>query len=206
MIYHTFYKTTNLIDGKFYYGVHSTDDINDNYLGSGTRLRWAIKKHGKENFKKEILAVFDTKEEAFFVEKKLVTRELIEDNNCYNVTNGGKGDAKAYKTARKRVEAKTKEKFLTQKLKGDDRTEAQKLAAIEHSTKRKGKPAHNRKEIALFGKVYPSVKEAIKDQGLSTSHYYFLKKTDLEFESAKALKDYTWNLRNSRIRKKRWGR
>ena len=30
-------------------------DINDSYLGSGVALVKAIKKHGKENFKKEIL-------------------------------------------------------------------------------------------------------------------------------------------------------
>lgn len=53
--YNFIYKTTNLINNKFYIGKHSTNDLNDNYLGSGTALNRAIKKYGRKNFKREIL-------------------------------------------------------------------------------------------------------------------------------------------------------
>lgn len=33
--YHFLYKTTNLLNSKVYYGMHSTNDLNDGYLGSG---------------------------------------------------------------------------------------------------------------------------------------------------------------------------
>jgi len=49
------YKTTNIINNKIYVGQHRTNNINDNYLGSGQLLVKAIKKHGKTNFKKDIL-------------------------------------------------------------------------------------------------------------------------------------------------------
>jgi hypothetical protein len=47
------YKTTNLINGKIYIGQDSND--NKNYLGSGLKLKRAIKKYSKENFIKEVI-------------------------------------------------------------------------------------------------------------------------------------------------------
>ncbi len=44
------YKTTNKINGKYYIGVHSTYQLNDGYIGSGKRLRYSVRKYGKENF------------------------------------------------------------------------------------------------------------------------------------------------------------
>lgn len=49
------YRTTCLINGKTYIGQHKYRKLNDSYLGSGTAIRNAIKKYGKDNFKKEIL-------------------------------------------------------------------------------------------------------------------------------------------------------
>ena len=67
--YFIVYQITNLINDKIYIGIHSTNDINDNYFGSGTILNKAIKKYGKQNFKKEVLYIFDEKEKA--IKKKL---------------------------------------------------------------------------------------------------------------------------------------
>ena len=46
--YYYLYKITNLINNKFYIGVHETDNINDGYMGSGRAIRAAIEKYGKE--------------------------------------------------------------------------------------------------------------------------------------------------------------
>lgn len=54
------YKTTNLVNGKQYIGKDGYN--NPNYLGSGTFLKMAIKKYGKQNFKKEILEVCESEE------------------------------------------------------------------------------------------------------------------------------------------------
>ena len=41
---YTVYKTVCLVNDMFYIGVHKTDNPMDDYLGSGKRLKYAIKK------------------------------------------------------------------------------------------------------------------------------------------------------------------
>lgn len=88
---YTIYKTTNLINGMFYIGKHQTENENDGYYGSGVYLKRAIKKYGKENFRKEVLFVFQTEEEMNNKEKELVQKELVNDSKCYNLMFGGEG-------------------------------------------------------------------------------------------------------------------
>ena len=90
-MYHYFYKITNNLNGHFYYGVHSTSNLDDGYMGSGSRLHIAYKKYGIENFTKEILKFFDSRNEAFNYESDFVNEELILNNDCYNIKEGGKG-------------------------------------------------------------------------------------------------------------------
>ena len=61
--YHFIYKTTNLLSGKYYIGMHSTDNLGDGYLGSGKRLRYSINKYGEENHNREILEFVDSRKE-----------------------------------------------------------------------------------------------------------------------------------------------
>jgi group I intron endonuclease len=88
------YITTNLINGKQYVGDHSCDDLEkDNYLGSGkTTLLPAIEKYGRENFKREILEFFPTKQEAFDAQEKYINEYNTLSPNGYNISpKGGHG-------------------------------------------------------------------------------------------------------------------
>ena len=89
--YHFIYKTTNLVNNKYYIGMHSTDNLEDGYLGSGNRLRLAIRKHGKENFKRDILEFCESRIELQKLEKEIVTINEIAKKDCMNLRIGGEG-------------------------------------------------------------------------------------------------------------------
>lgn len=89
--FHVIYRVVNLINGKFYVGAHSTDELYDSYMGSGDNILRAIKKYGVENFKKEILHVFDNPKDMFLEEAKIVTTEFIQREDVYNIIPGGYG-------------------------------------------------------------------------------------------------------------------
>lgn len=86
---YTVYKITNKINGKFYVGVHKTNNPYDNYMGSGVAVRRAIDKYGKENFQKEVLFITNIKEAAYSKEAELTVDFIRED--CYNMKQGGVG-------------------------------------------------------------------------------------------------------------------
>ena len=84
------YKTTNLINNKIYIGQDSKD--REGYLGSGSLLRYAIRKYGRENFKKEVLEICATKEELDAAEKKWIEFYHSQDKTIgYNIAFGGEG-------------------------------------------------------------------------------------------------------------------
>lgn len=85
------YITTNNINGKQYIGQHKGQP-NDKYLGSGTTIKKALEKYGKENFSKEILCYCQTREEADEKEKFYISLfDAINDNQFYNNAEGGQG-------------------------------------------------------------------------------------------------------------------
>jgi len=92
--FHFIYKTTDLLSGKYYIGMHSTDNLDDGYMGSGNRLILAIRKHGKNNFSREILEFVDTRYELHIREEEIVNLDEIAKVECMNLRVGGEGGTK----------------------------------------------------------------------------------------------------------------
>lgn len=88
---HYFYRIDNLINEKFYYGIRTCYCFPDQdpYMGSGCHLHRAYRKYGIENFKKTILKILPTREDASDLERWIVTEELVKDPMCYNQRVGG---------------------------------------------------------------------------------------------------------------------
>ena len=84
------YITTNLINGMKYVGQKKIDGKHRYYLGSGSYLRRAIKKYGKDNFKRTIIAFGYSSEELNLMEQKTIAFLKADiSKDYYNIEIGG---------------------------------------------------------------------------------------------------------------------
>ena len=105
--YHIVYKTTCKISGRFYVGMHSTDIIDDGYLGSGRRLKYSIDKHGKEEHIREILAYCDDRKSLAKKEAEIIDERFLKHPMCMNLIEGGEGgDTYTKENRHQRIEAR----------------------------------------------------------------------------------------------------
>lgn len=154
------YKTTNSLNNKIYIGSHRTDNIEDDYLGSGTLLMKAIKKYGKENFIKEILHVFDNADEMVKMERELVNEEFISQRNTYNMEIGGSGGKIWTKELRAKMSASKKGSTPWNKGK--------KIGPLSEEHKQKMSEMFSGENNPMYGKpAYYKMTESEKEQWTS---------------------------------------
>ena len=116
--YHVLYRTTCSVTGKFYLGIHSTDDLDDGYLGSGLYLQRSVAKYGREAHSVEHVALFETRAELLAAEKALVSV----GGKSMNLVDGGGDPPHRYGEEHhnfgggSKVSAETREKMRLAKL------------------------------------------------------------------------------------------
>lgn len=172
---HYLYKTTCLVTGRYYIGMHSTSNLDDGYMGSGKRLRYSIRKYGVDNHKKEIIDFFDTRELLIEAEKTAITPDMITDVNCMNLKGGGEGGFISEEQQRHRSECAGKahgnkikndveyrEKFVKRISKTLKKTHS--LGKIKYDTFTGKK--HSDESKKLIGE-----KNSVKQQGHNNSQY-----------------------------------
>ncbi len=193
--YHTIYKVTCFTTGKYYIGKHSTNNLDDNYLGSGLEIKESIKEYGKENHYKEILSIHKTSEESLLEEASLVTWDLIEsDLNIMNRIPGGKGGTVGFKHSeevRKKISESKKGLSpseetrikISESLKGKTHSEKARRKMSEaqkgelnhffgktHSEKAKRKISEAQKGKVIQDETRRKMSESKKDKKLSEEH------------------------------------
>lgn len=172
-MYYYFYKITNKLNGKKYLGVHKTDNLEDDYMGSGVLLSKAKEKYGIENFTKEILKYFNNEEDMFCYEGEIVNETIVNDPNYYNVALGGHGgNTYAGKSGDEMVEIKQKlsvwQKGKLKPHKGTPRSNETRQK-ISEAKKNKNKPGN---QCIINGIKYISLADAAKKFGLTYKCFY----------------------------------
>lgn len=84
------YITTNMVNGKRYIGKRKFSEGWERYLGSGKRLKEAIKIYGRDNFSREIVCFGNTDEDLCKLEMEYI-RFFNADSSrdYYNIHEGG---------------------------------------------------------------------------------------------------------------------
>lgn len=103
-MYGYIYLIINLINNMKYIGQKTgSPDESKLYFGSGLHLKRAIKKYGKENFKKEILCECETQEELDEMEISYIAEvDAMNSPEYYNIVAGG-GGTTGYKHTEKTI-------------------------------------------------------------------------------------------------------
>lgn len=91
MTFFFLYRTTWQPTGEFYCGMHKTERVDDGYLGSGLRLTRKLRKHGRNEFTREILSFHSSFDELKQAERELITEEMLQNPLCLNLVIGGLG-------------------------------------------------------------------------------------------------------------------
>jgi group I intron endonuclease len=172
--FHFIYKTTNLLSNKFYIGMHSTNNLKDGYVGSGKRLRYAIKKYGIENFKFEIIEFCENREDLIKREKELITEKHVNDENCYNLKYGGLGGGRFYSPEHQFKCSQAAGLKHSERMKNDEEYRKKRSKQISKSNKKriqKGELKSWKENYDWTGKKHKEetilkMKETKKGQGL----------------------------------------
>lgn len=73
----------------YYVGLHSTNNLEDGYFGSGTRIRRSVNLHGRTKHTMQILEYLQTREALLLREEQIVNSKMLSDPLCMNILRGG---------------------------------------------------------------------------------------------------------------------
>lgn len=141
MIYRYIYKitcTAGSFKDKFYFGQHTTTNLDDGYKGSGRKIKDYYKKYPND-FIKEIIAFYDSEEELNQAEYDIIL-QWLDNDKCLNIHRGGN---KAYSNLSDEIKSK-----ISASLKGKETWNKGLKNCYSEETL-------NKKRISMTGKKMP---------------------------------------------------
>lgn len=190
------YETVNTINGKKYIGkcIFKRKNNWETYLGSGVYLKKAIKKYGKENFKRDILFLACDKEELEEIEEFLIKfHDAANSKIYYNLkeTSIGGDTLTNHPNREKRI------RKMSESVKGSNNPMYQKKKSEKmiESVKQS-----NSKKICVDGIIYNSSKEYSDLSGIATTVINYRLRSN-GFPSYKYLDEVEFIARKPIIRK-----
>jgi group I intron endonuclease len=162
------YQITNLKNNRFYIGQHRCDGefLDSNYYGSGTAIKRAVKKHGIQNFKREVLVECTSEVALNFMESVYVGPELVNDRKCYNLKTGGMGGNHSEESKAK-IGAASKGRTHSEETKAKIRTT---LKGNTHSEETKAKMSASSKGMPHSEETKAKIGAASKGRTFSEEH------------------------------------
>lgn len=89
---HLVYRIEHIPSGRWYGGVTSLEIWKRGYMGSGRKWKNIVRKYSRSQFSREILFLFDDRDDAFKKEGELITQHILDtDPLCCNLKPGGRG-------------------------------------------------------------------------------------------------------------------
>jgi group I intron endonuclease len=170
------YKITNIISGSIYIGM-TKNKLERRFwehknCSRKSPLYDAMKSYGVENFVIELISSWETREACATEEKRLIS-ELRSTNQLYNLADGGSGgfviqDIESWKM---KLKEKRKGRQPAKGMSHSEDTKKKCFKASEEYWKDKRKYENDIEAILAL-----SFSEAKQLYGISTTHYYRLKK------------------------------
>lgn len=163
------YETTNILNQKKYIGkcIFSRKNDWNKYLGSGTYLKRAMKKYGKENFKRKILFLAMNEKELNELEETIIDLfDVVKSKQYYNLKRTSIGGDVFTDNPRKEIIREMRREQMSGK--GNHQYGKQKTDKMIASVKEA-----NSKKIIVDGVYYESITDCHNKTGvsISTIHY-----------------------------------
>ena len=180
---HIGYQTHHLPTGRYYIGVHSTEKIDDGYLGSGRAFTRAVAKHGRHEFKRHDVRYFQTREEAEEWERETVTEAVANDPRSFNSLIGGQRGGRMNERLREEVSDNLRKRVpeiresISKKLTGRKLSEETK-ARISAAKKGKSPSAEHKAKLSAAGKKRRHSAETKAKMAASQRAYWARKKSE----------------------------